>query len=659
MPPPSLARSTPARVTAAGVPSAGLGLLWAAGAVVAVLYVARDLLVPLALAVLLAFVLAPVVRLFRKARIPRVGAVLITVVLAFGVLAGAGLLMGRQLASLATDLPLYQARVSAKLSGLTGGGGLLDRATDMLHDLGENLSRQRPTEAAASRPAEVPPMPVEVRTPSPGPLELVQSVIAPLLGPVAHTGIVIVFVIFLLLYREDLRDRLIKLMGSRDLQRTTAAMDDAAARLSRYFLAQTALNASFGLMISIGLWFIGIPNPVLWGMLAGLMRFVPFIGGFIAAAFPALLAVAIDPGWTTLIWTLGLFLLAEPLMGHVIEPMVYGHSTGLSPIAVLIATAFWAWLWGPLGMLLATPLTVGLVVLGRHVDRLEFLDVLLGDRAALAPPEAFYQRALAGDEDGLIEQADERLRNTTLAAYYDEVALAGLALAQADAARDALKEDRLELVRERVDELVEELADHDENEIEPAMDGPVAPAPEDQPTGADQAAASPASLAEAWKAPGAVLCLAGRGRFDAQAAAMLTQVLERRGFGTRILPPETLRDPRLGEDAAQVRAIILSVIDGGSSVASVRYALRRLRRRFPDAMLLLGAWGAERGGQLLASLERDEESLRPVLSLREAASLCEAEAREAPALPATSRPVVPEGPARELPDGAPGLLSPA
>ena len=661
MPVPSLARPTPARVTAAGVPSAGFGLLWAAGAVVAVLYFARELLVPLALATLLAFVLAPLVKLLRRARVPRVGAVLITVVLAFGLLAGAGLLMGRQLASLATDLPLYQARVSSKMEGLTGGGGLLDRATGMLHDLGENLSRQRPAETAASRPAETPPMPVEIRTPAPGPLELVQSVIAPLLGPVAHTGIVIVFVIFLLLYREDLRDRLIKLMGSRDLQRTTAAMDDAAARLSRYFLAQTALNAGFGVMISIGLWLIGIPNPVLWGMLAGLLRFVPFIGGIIAAAFPALLAVAVDPGWTMLFWTLGLFLVAEPLMGHVIEPMVYGHSTGLSPIAVLIATAFWAWLWGPLGMLLATPLTVGLVVLGRHVDRLEFLDVLLGDRAALAPPEAFYQRALAGDDDGLVEQAEERLRDASLAAYYDEVALPGLALAQTDAARDALKQDRLDLLRERVDELVEELADHEENDAEPVIDGPVAPAPGERLS--EQDPPRPAGPpGPAWQAPGAVLCVAGRGRFDGQAAAMLAQVLERQGIGAQTLPNEALRDPMLGQQGAGVRAVCLSAIEGGSSLASIRYALRRLQRRFPEAVLILGAWGAERGGELLSALDREEASHRAETSLRDAAGLCLDLARDNPAAASLDRQAIPQAapaPRPDAPPDAPALLSPA
>ena len=625
--PPLAPRSSlSAEVAAAGVPSGGPGVFYAGIALVAVLYATRELLVPLALAVLLAFILAPVVRAFRRVGVPRIASEMLGVLLAVAVISGIGALMGRQLAQLANDLPFYQATVSQKLTGLMGDQGPLGHASELLRSLGEGLSSKGSsgTSAPATPQAGPPPLPVEVREPAPGLLVVVQRVVGPLLGPVATTGIVIVFVVFLLLYREDLRDRLIKLMGSRDLQRTTAALNEAASRLSRYFLAQTGLNAAFGVAITAGLWAIGIPNPLLWGVIAGLMRFVPFIGGFIAAAFPLLLAIAVDPGWTMLIWVVVIFAVAEPVMAQAVEPMVYGHSTGLSPVAVLLATAFWAWLWGPIGLLLATPLTVGLVVLGRHVDRLEFLDVLLGDRAALEPPEAFYQRALAGDGDGLAEQAELQLRGLPLLAYYDTVALPGLALAQGDATRGALDRTRLDVLRARVDGLLDDLSEHED--VEPPaleVDGPVDRGPDDAPEPPEPPPPPPPE----WGAPGTVLCVAGRGRLDEQATAMLVQVLNLAGYGATILPAEALRDAAAAPEG--VRAVVLSALEGGSGAASARYAMRRLRRRFPDALLVAGVWGAERDSPILAALREENGKGCEARSLRDALACLSATAAPA------------------------------
>jgi len=624
--------SLSAEVTAAGVPAGGPGIFYAGIALVGVLYLTRELLVPLALAVLLAFVLAPVVRAFRKVGVPRIASEMLGVILAVALISGIGALMGRQLAELAADLPYYQATVSQKLTGLFGNEGPLGRASELLRSLGEGLSQKEGTGSSPAAPqAGLPPLPVEVREPAPGLLVVMQRVVGPLLGPVATTGIVIVFVVFLLLYREDLRDRLIKLMGSRDLQRTTAALNEAASRLSRYFLAQTALNAFFGLVISAGLWAIGIPNPLLWGVIAGLMRFVPFIGGFIAAAFPLLLAIAVDPGWTMLIWVIVIFAVAEPVMAQAVEPMVYGHSTGLSPVAVLLATAFWAWLWGPVGLLLATPLTVGLVVLGRHVDRLEFLDVLLGDRAALEPSEAFYQRALAGDGDGLAEQAELQLRAMPLLAYYDTVALPGLSLAQGDATRGALDRTRLDVLRARVDELLDDLSEHED--IDPPaleVDGPV-----ERDDGEGSRIQPPSPPPPEWGAPGTVLCVTGRGRLDEQATAMLVQVLTLAGYGAATLPGEALRDASATPQGA--RAVVLSALEGGSGAASARYAMRRLRRRFPDALLVAGVWGAERDSPVLVALREEgaksceARSLRDALGCLSAAAMPAEEPSAAPA----------------------------
>ena len=414
--------------------------------IITTLYFGREIFVPISLAILLSFVLAPLVASLERFRVPRGIAVVGVVIFAFAVIFATGSMLAAQLTQLAEDLPRYQSTVTEKIQSFretTAGRGTLERASGMLKDLSKELDK--PKEAASSpiitpkTPAPLTPVPVEVRQPDPGALQSLQSLISPLLHPLATTGIIIIFVIFILLQREDLRNRLIRLAGSHDLQRTTAALDDAAARLSRLFLFQLMLNGAFGVAIGSGLWLIGIPSAILWGILAAVLRFVPYIGAVIAAAFPLALALAVDPGWSMLLWTLALFLIVEPVVGHVIEPMVYGHSTGLSPVAVVASATFWTALWGPIGLVLATPLTVCLVVLGRHVERLEFLDVMFGDRPALSPPEIFYQRMLAGDPTEASEKAEEFLKQRSLACYYDEVALRGLQLAQADTGRGVLR----------------------------------------------------------------------------------------------------------------------------------------------------------------------------------------------------------------------------
>ena len=371
--------------------------------VVAALYLAREVLVPISLALLLSLVLAPLVRLLRSIRIPRPLAVIIAVLVAFAVIFSLGALMVSQVNQLAGDLPRYQTTLREKIQSLRGaatGTGTLERASEVLQELGKELDKPNrstsfPTPVTSD--ASNRPIPVEVKQPDPGALQTLVALISPLIHPLTTTGIVIIFVIFILMQREDLRNRLIRLAGARDLQRTTAALDDAGQRLSRLFLMQLLLNASFGVVIGVGLWLIGVPSAPLWGMLAMIMRFVPYIGAVISAIFPLILAAAVGPDWNMVLWTAGLFLVVEPIVGHVVEPMLYGHSTGLSPVAVITSATFWTWLWGPIGLVLATPLTMSLVVLGRHVDRLKFLDVMFGDQPALKPEELIYQRLLAGD----------------------------------------------------------------------------------------------------------------------------------------------------------------------------------------------------------------------------------------------------------------------
>src|SRR6516165_568635 len=376
---------------------------------VAILYFGRPVFVPLAVAILIAFI-----SIF-----------------------GLGMVLGEQVTHLAGALPKYQDTLKKKidaLRGATAGRGTLGQASNVLRSLNRELNEPEPEPGPrAIAEQRTTPVPVEIQQPIPSPLELIQTIINPLLDPLMTTGIIIIFVIFFLVQREDLRDRLIRLAGSTDLHRTTTAIDDAGRRLSRYLLAQTALNAAFGITIGSGLALIGIPNPVLWGILAAALRFVPYIGAFIAAAFPLALAVAVDPGWTTVIVTAALFLIVELIVGQVLEPLLYGHSTGISPVAVVVAAMFWTWLWGPIGLLLSTPLTVCLDVLGRHIDRLRFLDILLGARPALSPAESFYHRILSGNSDEAFEQAEDMLKCRSLSTYYDEVAVEGLRLAAIDA----------------------------------------------------------------------------------------------------------------------------------------------------------------------------------------------------------------------------------
>ncbi|WP_261394373.1 AI-2E family transporter [Siccirubricoccus deserti] len=598
---------------AAGVPASGLVTLCAGAIVVAALYFGRDLLVPLVLAVLLAFVLAPVARaLQRWLRLGRVLSVVVAVALGFAVILGIGLAVSGQVAQLAANLPRYQAAVRAKLDSLRH-GEMLQAVDGLLRSFdigGPGNQTSLPPLVVGGATGSVPVSPA-VGPGAATPLEVVLGAAEPLLAPLATAGLVVIFVVFVLLYREDLRDRVIRLAGARDLHRTIVALNDAAYRLSRYFLAQVALNASFGLFISAGLWLIGLPNPVLWGILAGLMRFVPFVGTLIAVVPPVLLALAVDPGWSLALWVLGLFLISEPLMGQVVEPLLYGHSTGLSPISVIVSATLWAFLWGPIGLLLAVPLTVCLVVLGRHVERLEFLEVMLGDRPPLRLEESFYQRALEGDADGLVSQARRQLREgngATLAGYVDEVALRGLALAQADWSREVLDPKRTEVIRRQVEVLLDDLVDT-----------------QDASSNADTSV-SAATVPETWRHEGAVLCVAGQGPFDELAASMAAQVLRGHGFGGRVKPNAALDAAQIEQrlDPTRVRLCCLSVLEGGSSAASVRYFLRRLRRHLPEARTVIALWHAASDSPMLAALRAEGPGETVVTSMGEVVALCQA-----------------------------------
>ena len=588
----------PAKVAPPPLPGLGsLVTLVAMVVTVAGLYLAREVLIPITLAILLSFVLAPLVTLLRRARVPNVPSVLLAVVLGLGVLGVIGGLIGLQVASLATDIPQYASTIETKIGNVRK--ATIGRLDSVTKSVTQQVAKSTGTAApgTTTAPGEPKPMPVEVRQPAMGPLDLAKSVLEPILKPFESALIIFIVAVFILLQKEDLRDRLIRLFGSNDLHRTTTAMDDAAHRLSRYFLAQLGINAAFGVVVGVGLYFIGVPSPVLWGVLGALLRFVPYVGAVLAAALPMALAAAVSPDWTMLFWAAGLFVVSELVTGQVIEPMVYGHSTGLSPVAVVIAAIFWSWIWGPIGLILSTPLTLCLVVLGRYVERLEFLEVLLGDRPALTPIENFYQRMLAEDPDEALQQAELLLKERSLTTYYDEVVLKGLQLAANDAQRGVIDGDRMDRIKESVQSIVEDLAGHDDRDPAPeekeAAQAVASQAEKDVPKPAASTAEAPVAevLAPHWQSASPVLCLAGKGPLDEAASSILVQLLGKHGLGGRMAEHETASRAGIAKlDIEGVAMVCISYLDISGNPAALHYLIRRLKQRMPDVPIIVGLW---------------------------------------------------------------------
>ena len=561
--------------------------------VVAALYFGRDIFVPLALAVLLSFALAPPLRWMRLLRVPNLAAVLTVVGAAFiGILAFAYVLAW-QVTDLASQLPRYQRNIEAKIEAVREsppGGHLFERMNAMFRELGrqieeaEEAESELPVPGATTEPEEEP-LAVEVVERPPSELQLLRRLAGSLLEPLATAGIVVVLVIFLLLKREDLRDRVILLVGPRDLPRTTQAMNDAAGRVGQYLLMQLVVNVTYGIPVAVGLWLIGVPNPILWGMLCTVLRFVPYIGPVLGAFFPLAVSIAVDPSWTTFLWASALFIVLELISNNVIEPLLYGASTGISPVAVIAAAIFWTWLWGPVGLLLSTPLTVCLVVLGRHVPQFAFLDVLFGSEPVLSAPEQLYQRLLIGDPHEATERAEEYLREHSLPGFYDEVGVPALKLAEYDRARGALNGEQLARLADGAMLLVDNLAEWEEPPRPEGSDDTGEPDIAVRPDVAriDAAPAAPADDA-------LVVCAGARGVLDDAAATMLGQLLERSGARVALLSYRSLQTAGLQAlRLTGVKVVVLSYMNA-DSLAHGRFLVRRLRRHFPGAIILTGLW---------------------------------------------------------------------
>lgn len=546
--------------------------LFTLGAIAAVLYLGSAVLIPVAVATLLTFAISPIVSYLRRRGLPRILAVLMTVTAAFAAIGLFLIIVGSQVVTLAENIPTYQTNIVEKIRSLKdvgAGGGLIDRITKAVERVGAEIttSPEAPAAAPQSEPAREP-LPVEIVNRN-GPLEMLNSILVPLISPFATAALVIVIVIFMLLEREELRDRFIRLVGYSDLHRTTEALQDAGKRVGMYLLMQLVVNTCYSVPIALGLWVLGIPNPLLWGILALVLRFVPYVGPIIAMVMPLFVTFAVTPGWMTLLWVVALFLVMELITNNVLEPWLYGSRTGLSPLAIIVSAVFWSWLWGPIGLVLSTPLTVCLVVLGRHVPQFEFLSVLFGDEPVLDPPARLYQRLLANDPEEGADHAEEFLEDGDLVEFYDEVGIPALLLAEQDRRRGAMSSERIDAVAATAIGLIadlDELADEEAEDEEPET--PV------EADGATQASKPPLPDGE-----GHMIAVAGgRWPIDDAASAMVSQVLEIQGATARRLDHAELELTRLARaDLDGIDTIILSYMSP-ASLNHARYAVQRIKR---------------------------------------------------------------------------------
>ena len=595
---------------------------------VAALYFAQEVLIPIALAVLFSFLLAPLVHLLERVRLPRVVAVLLSVVVAFAAAGGVGYVVYNQLADLTGRLPGYSQNIKDKIDGMEKPGGMLYWAhqksaevkrmvnappTAKPGDAASNptsnptaLTALASDEAAADRAAGAgPPLPppqrVEVvnNQPKSSPLEYTRTVVGDVLGPAGTAFIVVVFTIFMLLQREDLRDRLVRLVGRERLTTTTQALDDAAARVSKYLLLQTIVNGSVGLLIFCQLWLVGrvagtpFPSPALWGLLSALLRFIPYVGIWASALVPVLLSLAVfaSAKWTFI--TFGVYLVTELTTANAIEPMLFGSNTGIGTLAVLMAATFWTWLWGPVGLLLSTPLTVCLVVMGKYVPSLEFLSIMLGDEPALSPPDRVYQRLLADDHEEAADLVHEYAKTMPLEDLYDAVLLPAVAQAEGDAHAGGLTPERRASVCRAVSDLVDELGDRLKAD-QKAIDDKAARA---------AAATSPARLAAApadvrVHLPDGcllnVVCLPAHDETDELAARMLAQLLEVRGYCVTVVSQTQLASEMVSTvEAAHPDAVVVSALPP-AAVTHARYLCKRLVGKVPDTAMVVGLWSTKR-----------------------------------------------------------------
>jgi predicted PurR-regulated permease PerM len=559
-----------------------------AAIVITALYFARVLLVPLALAILFTFVLAPLVSGLERIRFPRFFAVFLVLGIAVFGIGVMGWTVGNQLIDVTNQLPSYKTNIKEKIDAIHNPKNRrLDKAADAMKELGKEIAENPPapnepatslrnsgsSKAATQQPQAVP---VQVFQPASNPLESLNSVITPLGSAV----IVLVLTIFMLAGREDLRNRLIGLVGHGHLNLMTQALDDAGSRVSRYLLLQLVINACFGAVIGVGLYFIGIPNSMLWGVVAALLRFLPYVGSPLSAVLPILLSLAIFPTWTGPVATIGLYLVVEILVGNFLEPLIYGAHTGISSFAILFAAIFWTLIWGPIGLLLSTPLTVCLVVLGRHVPALSFLNILLGDQPVLSPEAHYYQRLLASDQAEAKEVLEEYLKTHSLEDLYDSVLIPALALAEQDRHHDDLEEITEQFICKSTKELLDELGDKSKESA----------AVEEQRAHSDLATLSaPKIRVKPPRHVTTVVCIPARDEADEIVGIMLTQLLERAGYRAQAIAIGTTAEMLTQIKEAAPDTVCISALPP-FALLHARDLYKRVRSNVPNAKIIVGLW---------------------------------------------------------------------
>ncbi|WP_292668109.1 AI-2E family transporter [Mesorhizobium sp.] len=583
---------------------------------VAALYFGREVFLPIAVALLLTFAIAPVVSSLKRAGVPRIAAVIASVAGAFAALSLFSFVVATQVSDLAQNIPVYQINILTKVRALKEnglGGGIIARLGGVIERVGQEIDRQEPQLPSAAQAPKREPIPVEVVSHE-KPLEVLQNLIGPLLSPLGSAGLVVIVVIFMLMEREDLRDRFIRLVGYGDLHRTTQALQDAGKRVGQYLLMQLVVNIIYAVPITIGLWVLGIPNALLWGLLALALRFVPYIGPIIGALLPLFLALAVAPGWSLLLWTAALFVVVELVTGNVIEPWLYGSHTGLSPLAIIVAAIFWTWLWGPIGLVLSTPLTVCLVVLGRHVPQFEFLDVLFGNEPVLEPHARLYQRLLAGDPDEATDHAEEMLEEKYLFQFYDQVAIPALLLGEQDRERGVMDDaqrrqlaDSAMTLAANLDDSAQQEAEEEESEQAAAADEKAADRKAGEKNSGETKPAEAGVEEEEVDLPDgsgiAVLCAGGRGELDDAAAAMLAQVLEVQGASVSkasFTELEPLAIRRL--DLETIDAVVIGFLNR-QSTRHARFMVRRLKRVKAKLRVGIVFWSEVGNGDVEAAAE--------------------------------------------------------
>ncbi len=539
-------------------------------AICTILYFGREILIPVALAILLSILLAPVVTGLQRMRFPKVLAVILTVLMVGMIVAVAAGLVASTLTNLAADLPTYQTSLKEKaqnLKSMTSGSGTLERAAGVLENLRREL--ERPEQPAAAALPTVEPVPVEVME-RPGALNSLAGMLGLLIHPLTQLGIVVLMLTFVLIYREDLRNRLIRLAGTGDIHRTTSAIDEAGHRLSRLFATQLLINTATGAFLGVALFLIGVPGALLWGILTAVLRFVPYVGTLLASVFPFIIAAAVGDGWTLALLTLGIVVVTETLVGHVLEPLFFGKSTGLSPVAVVAAAAFWTAIWGPIGLVLSTPITIVLLVVGRNIEALQFLEVLLGSTPVLTPDHAFYQRMLANDPIEAAEHAETYEERGELDKYLAEVVIPGLLLAQNDKDRKVLTREREVAVVTTLSELLEELWPESTVETD---------------------AASP------------VLVVSAHGALNFAAALSVSALLRLKKVPHRLLPEDAVQPGKFPEDMAAGASIVCLCYLNAPSAAKYAYLEKRIAGRLPGAKIIGLAWKDSEGASAMIKPE--------------------------------------------------------